>query len=234
MKQITLTLLAAVIFLSGCDSSSNANSSGSVNPDDDVVYELTFTSNWNDQEFPTNFPSNAHFSGLIGLTHNDQVRIFQRSELASQGIIQMAETGSKSQLSTEINTLINNGNSDKILDGPGIPAGSSVATLTFSANTTFSHLSITSMVAPSPDWFIGIDSLDLYENNEWKDNITINLKVYDAGSDGGTRFTSGNLPLNNQEVITLLTSDSDDTDFLAGVERNNGLYIGTITLKIKP
>lgn len=232
MKQMTLAILAAVIFLSGCDSSSN--SFGSVNPDDDVVYKLTFTSNWNAQQFPTNFPQTAHFSGLIGLTHNEQVRIFQRSQLASQGIIQMAETGSKNQLSTEIRTHINNGNSDKVLDGPGISAGSNIATLTFSANTTFSHLSITSMVAPSPDWFIGIDSLDLYENNQWKDNITINLKVYDAGSDGGAKFTSENLPLNNQEVITVLTSDSDDTDFLAGVDRNNGFHIGTITLKINP
>ncbi|MFT5879109.1 MAG: hypothetical protein ACI86X_000194 [Moritella sp.] len=83
-------------------------------------------------------------------------------------------------------------------------------------------------------WFVGINSLDLYENDQWKDNITINLKVYDAGSDDGARFTSDNLPLNTKEVITLLMSDSGDTDFLAGVNLNTDDHIGTITLKIKP
>lgn len=233
MKRNTLKILTLLLFLSGCNDS-NSTFSNNVNPNDDVVYKLTFTSNWNAQQFPTNFPQTAHFSGLIGLTHNDQITIFQRSELASQGIIQMAETGNKSQLSAEINTHIQNANSDKVLDGSGIPAGSDMATLTFSANTTFSHLSITSMVAPSPDWFVGINSLDLYENDQWKDNIVINLKVYDAGSDDGARFTSGNLPLNTKEVITLLTTDSGDTDFLAGINRDNGLHIGTITLKIQP
>ncbi|MFT5879108.1 MAG: hypothetical protein ACI86X_000193 [Moritella sp.] len=153
MKRANLIILTILLFLSGCNNS-NSMFSSNVNPNDDVVYELTFTSNWNNQQFPANFPQTAHFSGLIGLTHKDQITIFQRSELASQGIIQMAETGNKILLSTEISTHINNGDSDKVLDGSGIPAGSDMTTLTFSANKTFDHLSITSMVAPSPNWLV--------------------------------------------------------------------------------
>ena len=48
------------------------------------------------------------------------------------------------------------------------------------------QLTVISMVAPSPDWFSGVASLDLCNHNtgEWKDSITMDLKAYDAGTDG--------------------------------------------------
>lgn len=232
MKFSYIFLLISALLISGCDDS-NSSSSSNVVSTDDVQYEFQFDSNWNGTNFPTNYPSAAHFSGLIGTTHNNQIQLFTNSELASLGVIEVAETGDKGTLRNEINMHITNTYADKIIDGGGIPNGSNSVSLTFSANTSFPYLSIIAMVAPSPDWFVGINSLNLYEGNVWVDNKVINLFVYDAGSDDGNIFTSPNMPSSPKQVITRLTTDASDTDFLSGIHKDNGTYIGTITLKLK-
>lgn len=196
-----------------------------------VTYELTFTQTWARSNFPTNYPNGTHFSPMIGLTHNDQGRIFQPDSTASAGIISMAETGAKTLLRNEISDIQNLGHSSYLIDEAGIPNGSDSVTLTFEASQTFAHLSIVSMVAPSPDWFIGIDSLLLFEDNQWVDEQTIQLKVYDAGSDSGVTFSAANSTTDPQSSISLLNSARSDTDFSDGVHFNSGESIGFITIK---
>ncbi|MEQ2179795.1 hypothetical protein GOODEAATRI_028800 [Goodea atripinnis] len=38
-------------------------------------------------------------------------------------------------------------------------------------------------IIPSPDWFVGLDSLNLCEGNRWKQEVTVDLQPYDAGTD---------------------------------------------------
>ena len=67
------------------------------------------------------------------------------------------------------------------------------------------QLTVISMVAPSPDWFSGVASLDLCNHNtgEWKDSITLDLKAYDAGTDRGMTFTAADdaIPSADQKII---------------------------------
>ena len=72
-------------------------------------YQVTFNATWSATTHPTDFPSNAHFSGLIGLTHTENVALFELGGTASQGIINMAETGSKNPLTAEIEAIIAGG-----------------------------------------------------------------------------------------------------------------------------
>ncbi|AOT06885.1 spondin domain-containing protein [Pseudoalteromonas luteoviolacea] len=211
---------------------STTNTSTSQPAATSVTYELKFTHTWERSNFPTNFPSGTHFSPMIGLTHNDQGRIFQRDTTASAGIISMAETGAKTLLRNEISDIQNLGNSSYLIDEAGIPHGSKSVTLTFEASQTFAHLSIVSMVAPSPDWFIGIDSLLLFEDNQWIDEQTIQLKVYDAGSDSGVTFSAADSTTDPQSSISLLSSARSDTDFNDGVHYTSGESIGFITIKL--
>ncbi|WP_231098073.1 spondin domain-containing protein [Pseudoalteromonas luteoviolacea] len=196
-----------------------------------VTYELKFTQTWELTTFPTNYPNGTHFSPMIGLIHNDQGRIFQRDSTASAGIVSMAETGSKTLLKGETSDIQNLGHSSYLIDEAGIPHGSKSVTLTFEASQTYPHLSIVSMVAPSPDWFIGIDSLLLFNDNQWVDEQTIQLKVYDAGSDNGVTFSAADSTTDPQTPITLLNSARSDTDFTEGVHFNSGENIGFITIK---
>jgi len=38
--------------------------------DTEARYRVTFSDSWTANQFATNYPGNAHFSGLIGATHN--------------------------------------------------------------------------------------------------------------------------------------------------------------------
>jgi hypothetical protein len=60
------------------------------------------------------------------------------------------------------------------------------------------------MVAPSPDWFVGVDSLPLYENGQWRPLITVDLFPYDSGTDSGVFFDSPNADTQPREPIAAL------------------------------
>ena len=47
------------------------------------------------------------------------------------------------------------------------------------------------MIAPSPDWFVGVSSFNLCDNGEWIDDKTIELFGYDGGSRQGTAYALG-------------------------------------------
>ncbi|OCQ20854.1 elongation factor Ts [Pseudoalteromonas luteoviolacea] len=242
-----LVTLSAVLSLTGCGGSSSSDtntpaaSENATTPttpttppaaSSSATYELTFTRTWDAQSFPTNYPSGTHFSPVVGLTHNAEGRIFQRGESASAGIVSMAETGSKTALKEEISNIQNQGYSNYLIDESGISTNSQSVSMTFEASQDFPLLSVVSMVAPSPDWFIGIDSLSLFNDNQWLSEQTIQLKVYDAGSDSGTTFSAANLATEPQGTITLLSSARSDTDFAEGVHFQNADNIGFITIKL--
>ena len=78
-------------------------------------------------------------------------------------------------------------------------------TIELTADFMNDQLTVISMVAPSPDWFSGVASLDLCNHNtgEWKDSIKLDLKAYDAGTDRGMTFTAEDdaIPSADQKII---------------------------------
>ena len=105
MKVINLAGLLFVLLL-GC--SKNENVPTQPEPELNARYRLTFNATWSAQTHPNEFPSSAHFSGLIGMTHNGNAMLFTKGEIASDGIKNMAETGGKDPLETEIQNFISN------------------------------------------------------------------------------------------------------------------------------
>ncbi|MCB5360279.1 spondin domain-containing protein [Vibrio lentus] len=223
-------LLASTIIITACGGGSSGSSNSSI-PENSVSYKVTFSSNWTSTSFPTNYPSNSHFSPLIGMTHNASASLFKTGSQASAGVEQVAETGSTNVIKSEIGDIQNLGNSQSLIEGGGLPNGQNQLELTFGVDEDFPLVSIITMVAPSPDWFIGVDSLNLYQNGKWVDQIQVSLKVYDSGTDNGAAFTSANLDSMPKMNIELLTSGASDTDFVDGVHRTSGAYIGTFTFK---
>ena len=219
-------------FLSSCGSSGGGSDSNLDNSSD-AQYRITFNSVWDDMRFPTRFPSNAHFSGLIGTTHNDTASFWGANLLASAGVKQVAETGSKSSFIAEIEVEQNLGNAEFLLNGGSIGSSPGDVSYEFSINRNLSLVTLISMVAPSPDWFVGVHDLDLYDEiaADWIDNLTVDLAVYDAGTDRGRSFKSSNNAETPPENIALLTSDAADTDFVNGIQRATMEYIGTFTFE---
>ena len=187
MRVINLAGLFFVLLL-GC--SENENVLTQPEPETNARYKLTFNASWSAQTHPNEFPSSAHFSGLIGMTHNGNSILFAKGEIASIGIKNMAETGSKSPLETEIQDFISNGTGNALISGGGINPLPGEVSLEFDITTSNSMVSVVSMLAPSPDWFIAVSSVNLIENNKWVSSKTITVDIYDAGTDDGVTFLS--------------------------------------------
>jgi len=156
------------------------------------TYRVTFTSLWSRNTFNT-VPGGDHFSGLIGATHNDSVVFWQPGMLATPGIQRMAETGGKSLFRPELQAAIDAGTAQNLLDGGGADVAGTSVTLDFTVNASHPLVTLTSMIAPSPDWFVGTHGLSLLdENGAWISLLDLDLLPYDAGTDDGTTFTSPN------------------------------------------
>ena len=168
-------------------------------------YRVTFDAVWSAETHPTGFPPNPHFSGLIGAVHGPEVEFWNDGEFASPGIQNMAETGGKTPLNSEVNAAVADGTAFALLSGGGINPSPGEVSLEFEATVEQSLVTLVSMIAPSPDWFVGVHSLDLRENDDWSATIEVPLFGYDAGTDSGSAFTSPNAETDPPERIFILT-----------------------------
>lgn len=155
-----------------------------------ATYQLTFESEWSGSTHPSAFPSGAHFSGLIGTTHNSSISYWAVGQPASAGIKQMAETGSKSGLIQIFNSSDDGGSSDKRINQGGLGTSPASITFTFSVSTAHPLLTLVSMIAPSPDWFVGVSGLPLSTQNGWVSSLSVDLFAFDAGTDSGGSYTA--------------------------------------------
>ena len=170
-------------------------------------YRVVFDATWSQSTHPTNWPANPHFSGLVGATHNGNVHFWRDGEAASEGIRLMAELGQKTTLLNEIAPAITNGTADFQLSGGGINPSPGTVSLTFpqAMRRDFPLVTLVSMIAPSPDWFVGVDSLNLIENGQWVTNKVVTLYGKDAGTDSGTTYTSPDQVTVPRGVVTQFT-----------------------------
>lgn len=168
-------------------------------------FRVVFDASWSQATLPTNWPgSAAHFSGLVGGTHHSQVHFWREGEPASEGIRLMAEQGQKPTLLSEIAAAIAAGHADLQLSGGGISPSPGSVSLTFPQpmRRDFPLVTLVSMIAPSPDWFVGVDSLSLIESGDWITNLVVTLYGRDAGTDSGASFTSPDQVTTPRGVIT--------------------------------
>jgi hypothetical protein len=155
-------------------------------------YSVRFDGTWSAATHPIDFPSNAHFSSLIGGTHDSSAHFWNLGDLASQGIRDLAERGLTSPLDLEVESTIAAGHAGVVIRGGGISPAPGTAGATFDISQTDPLVTLVSMIAPSPDWFVGVSALPLFSGGDWVDHITVPLAAYDAGTDCGTSYTAPN------------------------------------------
>ncbi len=187
-------------------------------------YRLRFEASWSDTTHPLNFPNNPHFSGLVGAVHNEQVRFWEPGQMATDGIQQMAETGNKSDLRLEVQAAIDNGSALMLIDGGGVASSPGTVSIDFEVSQDFPQITVTSMLAPSPDWFIGLHNHSLLVNGNFMGSHSIELVLYDAGSDSGARYSSPNETTSPLSPIARVNSEAQDTPFING-EPTVGVFI---------
>ena len=186
-------------------------------------YNVTFEATWSENSHPQDFPANPHFSPLIGATHNENVVFWEPGGLASPGIENMAERGSRAELAAEVDAAIADGTSFSVPRGNGISSPGST-NFSFEIHQAYPLVTLVSMVAPSPDWFVGVHGLNLLRNGQWVKEMVVELLPYDAGTDSGVTFRSTNSDTNPPEQISLIA----ELPFLVD---GTGPPLGTFTFK---
>ena len=193
----------------------------------EAEYRATFVATWSADTHPINFPGNPHFSPLTGAVHSEQSVFWEMGQNATDGIELMAETGATSILLTEVQSVVDEGRALSSIEGGGVGESPGSTSVEFTVNRDYPLVTLVSMLAPSPDWFIGVNSLQMIdENGDFRPLITIDLNLYDSGTDGGTRYTSADADI-PRSPIDLVNSFPLDSDFQGGQP-----FVGQLTLEL--
>ena len=156
-------------------------------------YQVTVNTVWNQANNGVALPRGAHFTTFIGATHNADYQIWGAGVMATAGVEDTAETGNVGTMRGEIVAQRTSGDVGEILSF-GAPPTTGSSSENFMITCAYPLVSLLSMVAPSPDWFIGVHDVDLLDDNDnWRASMRIKLYPYDAGTEdtprSGTPFS---------------------------------------------
>ncbi|XP_078409769.1 spondin-2b [Cetorhinus maximus] len=175
-------------------------------------YSLIFTGKWSRTAFPKQYPlyrPPAQWSPLMVVTHSSDYHMWRVGEYASNGVREFAEKSEAWSLMREVEA-----SGEKIqsvygvFSAPAIPNGVEQTSTEFEVLPRHSLMSFIVHIVPSPDWFVGGDSINLCDGDKWKEQMSVDLYPYDAGTDSGFTFSSPNFATIPQETITEITSSS--------------------------
>jgi len=157
---------------------------------DTATYRVTLVGNWVAATHPTTLPGNAHFSDPVIAVHGAPGAMFTVGQNASPGIEEMAEVGRTSTLLGELGAMPGVIFADVAsgIDAPATSDRSFDITVTQAAPL----VSLVTMLAPSPDWFVGFADQTVFVDGQWIDGVAFDLGNYDAGTDSGPGFSSDN------------------------------------------
>jgi len=214
---------------------------------EEVTYEVVTDCEWTSETHPTDYPSDfLHFSYMCGTVHDAEYRVWSVGGTATPGVKEIAELGNCNILEQEIDQCEAAGNcyNDGYFSWECESPTDNPTICTFNGNVTvsngYSRVSMLAMLAPSPDWNVGLDSVDLcqrdeFGNGEWMEqypqNGTIGLFAWDAGTDAGATYAANNEPLAVFEPITVYDAE-DASNIFFNQDLNALLPICEVTISL--
>ena len=189
---------------------------------DAARYKLEIAVIWSATTHPDGFPQGAHFSDLIGATHDARYSLFSDGRTATSGLELLAENGRASILRAEFAEGTRRGRIGTVFDGEGLYVLPGVMSATFDIDAGRRLVSFVTMIAPSPDWFTGLSGVDLMADGKWIDRLELTLWAWDAGTDFGRTYAAPDDDTQPRESVRLLATPPFFDD--AGLKR-----VGTAT-----
>lgn len=154
-----------------------------------VRYQVVFERTWSADTHPQDFPLLAHFSPVIGVTHNGSYQPFRAGATATPGLEHLCEEGKHQPLDGEIRAAVAQGGAGTLIETPDplrdVPQQ---AVATFEIEVAHPMVSIAAMLAPSPDWCAIAAGVNLLQNGEWVARKTLSLEAWDAGTDSARSY----------------------------------------------
>lgn len=133
----------------------------------------------------TNLTHGLHFTPLLVTAHSGDAYLYKTGMAASEDLQKMAEGGDISGLSSTLMGI----NAD-VVENPAaglLAPGTSTMTM-LSTATTNTHLSLVTMLLPTNDGFVGLDS---WEIPSTAGTYTVYLNGYDAGTEANNEIING-------------------------------------------
>jgi len=198
----TLVLLSLTACGKGSKSGPPAAPPAAPTPAAPAEYTVIIKSTWTKTTHPFEYPSGAHFSGMIGASHNAKYSIFAVGRRPTPGLEHLSEEGKHSPLDTEIRTAIDQGNALMLFESGGLKNWKDSMVATVRVDPAHSLVDVVNMVAPSPDWFTGATNVNLDENGAWVARKTLTLPAYDSGGDDGKTYKAPDRDTNPKKPTT--------------------------------
>ena len=189
-----------------------------------VTYRVTVEGAWTATSHPHEYPADAHFSWLIGATHDEGYRLFETGSFATPGLEALAEQGELSPYDAEIQAAIDQGNAGTAFQARPVERMPGNTVFEIAVDERRPLVSLVTMIAPSPDWFTGVADVRLLENGQWIAEKTLALEAWDAGTDSGATFTS-------PDADTMPRTEVGRTAGLHFAADGKSIPVGAVTFK---
>jgi hypothetical protein len=174
---------------------------------EEAQYKVTFKGNFSASMQPhRNFPGNPHFSQLVVAGHNKKYDMFGLGKKSTPGVKDVAETGSSNKLVAELKVQRNRGSVLEFRRTSSGFTGLETMALNVRVDRANPFISAITMIAPSPDWVVGVSKYSVLKAGRFLEKKVIPLYAIDAGTDSGRNYTSSNSPTKPQAKIHKLRS----------------------------
>ena len=203
-------------------------SSATCDNDNDIgYYEMEFATDWLAANFES-YPPNPHFAMFTLATHDENVTFWEVGGMASPGIEKMAEDGLNQTFSNEVTAQIALGNARTQKSGNSLFISGTPTSRTITFGIWGSHplVTVVSMIAPTPDWFVGVNGIDLCGAGGWEAVVAMDAFVHDAGTEMGTDWSLSNDPENPYLPIAQIPG-APFRDMVGGTLRRVGTFTFT-------
>lgn len=186
MKTITSAL--AAVAATAAAAATLSPQAAAATCDGTPTYRVTFSFNWTAATHPRSFVPSAHFSPVNVAVHTGAYSMWLPAGYATPGMKDVAETGSPAALRADLDAYAAAGHVSSWAGGPAAavpPVTTEVYNVTANGGVGATLLSGATMLAPSPDWFLGMYRVSLCNGTEWLGRVGGGLGLWDAGTDSG-------------------------------------------------
>ncbi|MBN3271978.1 SPON2 protein, partial [Polyodon spathula] len=142
-------------------------------------YSLTFHAEWNPTNFPKQYPTHrppAQWSRLFGCTHGSKDVIWADGALASPGMRAFVEEGNPEILEQELTAP--ESRTLRCFQTEAVWSGEGQQSTVITVEPALPLVSVLVRIVPSPDWFVGTNSLHLCKGGHWMDSVVNSTLVF--------------------------------------------------------
>ncbi|CAD6198174.1 unnamed protein product [Caenorhabditis auriculariae] len=176
-------------------------------------YELEFVGIWSRHTHPKDYPTLehlTHFTDMVGASHSSNYTLWKIGEASTDGMKEIAEWGNTYKAEVEIKAKASEVRSLMKIKGLWYPEVQGTTKSQFVVNKYHHFVSLATMFGPSPDWCVGVSSVNLcLPDCSWVEERVFLLQPFDAGTDSGPTFMSPNSPSEPRQPVHWITTKLD-------------------------